>query len=393
LLALEHGDLKEVVTVRNEANLCQPDGSKAGLDLEEQITLENLIRGLLLPSGNDAAYTIAVHIARKVSNDPNMPIEQALDKFSELMNEKAKELGAENSQFVNPHGYHNDEHYTTARDLALITREAMKYDFFREVVSTQVFTIKDWNNAEEIRYWRNSNALIQKNDEYYYEYATGVKTGYTSKAGHCLVTSATKDDMNLISVVLNDSKDGKWIDSVALMDYGFNNYQIYQPISKGQRIQTVGVHNHSDDDPGWLDIIANGEYSDIISKEDINRIEQQITWDPELLYSPKDDEENVEDQNTIYLKAPITKGQEVGTLTLKLDENELCKIPLVSARGVDRKQKIIEKILPQPSSEDSSIPLWLWIVGLFAALIIVLRIAALRRRRRRRKYIYERRRY
>lgn len=162
MLALEHGDLKEVVTVRNEANLCQPDGSKAGLDLEEQITLENLIRGLLLPSGNDAAYTIAVHIARKVSNDPNMPIEQALDKFSELMNEKAKELGAENSQFVNPHGYHNDEHYTTARDLALITREAMKYDFFREVVSTQVFTIKDWNNAEEIRYWRNSNALIQK---------------------------------------------------------------------------------------------------------------------------------------------------------------------------------------------------------------------------------------
>ena len=394
LLAIEYGNLKDSITVGNEANLCTPDSSKAGLDLQEQITLEELMYGLMLPSGNDAAYTIGVYIGRKISNDPNLSIQEALDKFAELMNQKAIELGAKNSHFVNPHGYHDDNHYTTARDLAIITREAMKHDFFRQVVSTQMFTIEDWNgvdpkdpNKKEIRYWRNSNALIQQNNKFYYEYATGVKTGYTSKAGQCLVASATKDGLDLISVVLNSTKDGKWTDSISLMEYGFNNYKIFEPVKEGQHIQTVGIHNHSSDDPGWLDIITGYGYSDVFNKNDINELEQEIVWDSSLLYPNS----NSDSENSIYLKAPITKGQKVGTLFLKLKGRELYQIPLIAARSVDQKETIIEKFLPSQSESDKrSSPIWLWIIGVFIALLF-LRITALRRRRRRRRYVYMKR--
>ena len=92
LLAIEYGNTKDTVTVGNEQNLCKPDGSKAGLDLQEEITLEELIHGLMLPSGNDAAYTIGVYIGRKIANEPNLPIEEALDKFADLMNKKAQNL-------------------------------------------------------------------------------------------------------------------------------------------------------------------------------------------------------------------------------------------------------------------------------------------------------------
>lgn len=394
LLAIEYGNMKDTVTVGNEANLCKPDGSKAGLDLQEEITLEELIHGLMLPSGNDAAYTIGVYIGRKIANEPNLPIEEALNKFADLMNKKALELGAKNSHFVNPHGYHDDEHYSTARDLAIITREAMKYDFFRQVVNTPMFTIEDWNgldpkdpNKKEIRYWRNSNALIQRNDKFYYEYATGVKTGYTSKAGHCLVASATKDGLDLISVVLNSTKDGKWTDSTALMEYGFGNYKIFEPVKEKQHIQTVGVHNHSSDDSGWLDIIAGEGYYDILNKKDINKIEREIVWNPELLHKDPDSDSG----NLIYLKAPIEQGQQVGSLFLKLGGKTLCQIPLIAARSVAKKETIVEKLMPpQSTSDEKSTPSWLWIVGLFIAFLI-LRSTVIRRRRRRRRYIYTKR--
>ena len=131
--------------------------------------------------------------ARKVKGDSSLSIDEALKIFIALMNKRSMELGAIHSNFENPDGYHHDNHYTTAHDLALITREAMKYDIFREIISTQMFTIPDWSSAhdptveeKEIRYWRNTNALIQPNSKYYYPHAIGGKTGYTSNAMHCL---------------------------------------------------------------------------------------------------------------------------------------------------------------------------------------------------------------
>lgn len=223
LLAIEYGDIDEIVQVGNEINLVMPDASKAGLIYGEKIELENLLRALLLPSGNDAAYVIAVHIARKASGNNKMTINNSLVYFRDMMNERLKKIGANNSHFTNPDGYHNTDHYTTAHDLALIACEAMKKDIFKKVVkaySYKMTSLKAGGNTNTVREWINTNKLIDKNSEHYYKYATGIKTGYTSDAQYCLVSSASKNGKNVIAVVLKDTQKDQWTDSINLLEYG-----------------------------------------------------------------------------------------------------------------------------------------------------------------------------
>ena len=208
LLAIEELDLNETITVGREINLKELDASGAGLVAGEKLTVSDLLRALLIPSGNDAAYTVAVQVARKKANDSSMNTREAVDYFAEMMTKRAKELGAENSNFVNPHGYHDDNHYSTAYDMYLITKEAMKHEIFREIVSTQYYSTKDEENAEsdgkKVEHsWVNRNLMLRKKGEYYYENATGVKTGFTSKAGNCLIASAENEKLSVILVTLN----------------------------------------------------------------------------------------------------------------------------------------------------------------------------------------------
>jgi len=225
LLAIEELDLNDTITVGREINLKALDASGAGLVVGEKISVSDLLRALLIPSGNDAAYTVAVQVARKKANDPSMSIQQAVDYFAKMMTERAKELGAENSNFVNPHGYHDDNHYSTAYDMYLITKEAMKHEIFREIVSTQYYSIKNDENAEsgdkKVEHsWVNRNLMLRKKGEYYYENATGVKTGYTSKAGNCLISSAEKDKLSVILVTMNfPTEKERWEGSISLLDY------------------------------------------------------------------------------------------------------------------------------------------------------------------------------
>lgn len=210
LLVIENGDLDEVITVGKEINLIAPDSSKAGLFIGQKISINHLMESLMLVSGNDSANTLAVYTARKISNNPNLDVEAALDKFQEIMNHRAKALGAVDSHFTNPHGYHDKEHYSTAYDLGIITKAAMQHEFFKELV-----------RKPEINGWENRNLLVNENNANYYPFATGVKTGYTSAAGQCLISSASRNNMDLIAVVLNSSKEGRWIVSRQLLEYGF----------------------------------------------------------------------------------------------------------------------------------------------------------------------------
>lgn len=227
LLAIEYGNARDVITVGSEINLSASDASKAGLVKGQRISLENLLKGLLLPSGSDAAYALAVYTARKASKNPSLSGRAAVEYFCRLMNKRAVKAGAENTHFVNPDGYHSKYHYSTAYDLALIAKAAMRYRLFRSVVSTQSFSIRGWKatsgrasaNGNIIR-WQNTNKLINKKSSYYYKYVTGIKTGFTDEAGHCLVSSATKGWKNIIVVVLDSTTDGIWTDSTKLLDYG-----------------------------------------------------------------------------------------------------------------------------------------------------------------------------
>lgn len=221
LIALEYGRLDEVVTVGK--NAYGVPGTSIYLGLGEKMTLQDLLYGLLLASGNDAATAIAEHIGGDVS------------AFCQRMTERARELGCENTVFLTPHGLPREGHFTTAADLATIAREAMSYPLFRQIVSTQRASIP-WEGRSYSRVLSNKNKLLSG-----YEGATGIKTGYTKKAGRCLVFGSKREGMEVIGVVLNC---GNWFEEAArLMDLGFERYAQFTAFSKGETVRVLPVEN------------------------------------------------------------------------------------------------------------------------------------------------------
>ncbi|MGK4043432.1 D-alanyl-D-alanine carboxypeptidase family protein [Heyndrickxia oleronia] len=214
LIALNKGNMNDTVHIGDEVTLREPDESSAGLKPGQNLSLKVLLRAMLLPSGNDAARSVAVYVAKKESNNPHMSSKEALDYFAQLMNQEANRIGAKHSHFVNPHGLHNPNHYSTAKDLALIAREARKNSEFREIVSEEMY--KDANHT-----YYNRNELVNRGSQNYYQGANGIKTGFTDQAGYCLVSSASRNGKNLIAVVLHSTNSDVWSDSTAMLEYGF----------------------------------------------------------------------------------------------------------------------------------------------------------------------------
>ena len=204
LIILEKMQLDEVVSVPKEAILVE--GSSIYLRENEEITVETLLYGLLLESGNDAAHTLAVACSGSI------------EAFADEMNKKATRLGLQNTSFKNPHGLTAEGHYTTAYELARITAEAMKNPVFCKIVSTQKMLAPSLD-GELTRLFLNHNKLLK-----YYDGAVGVKTGYTEAAGRCLVSAAEKTGFRFIAVTLNDRDD--WDDHCNMLNFAFENFNI-----------------------------------------------------------------------------------------------------------------------------------------------------------------------
>lgn len=215
IVAIEHGKLTELVTVSR--NAFGKEGSSIYLKLGEQMTLENLLYGLMLRSGNDAATAIAEHVGGSEEG------------FVHLMNMKAEELGLEHSHFANPHGLDAEGHYSSANDLAKLTAYAMHNPVFKEIVKTPVKRAPNPNDSWDYK-WDNKNKMLR-----FYDGADGVKTGYTKKAFRCLVSSATRDGQQLVAVTLNDGDD--WNDHGKMLDYGFAYYPLQTLIERGQKVK------------------------------------------------------------------------------------------------------------------------------------------------------------
>lgn len=226
LIALEYAELEDMVTVGNEIDEIPWYSNSANLVAGDQISIHHLLYGLLLPSGNDAANTIASHISKSISANPDLSLQEIHSIFADLMNQKLKELGLNNTNFTNPHGFHHEDQYTTAWDMAIIAKEAMKNQVFREIVSSQEASYY----RDEI--WENTNHLILEENDNYYPYTIGIKTGKTAAAGKCLVSAATKDNLDLIAVVLNSTDEDVWKDSISLLSYGFENHAIEEPVEE-----------------------------------------------------------------------------------------------------------------------------------------------------------------
>ena len=214
IVAIENGDLSDLVKVGK--NAFGKEGSSIYLRLGEEMSLENMLYGMMLRSGNDAATAIAEHIGGTVEG------------FAYLMNQKAAELGLENSHFVNPHGLDDKDHYSSANDLAKLTAYALKNPVFREIVKTRIKTAPN-PNAQWDYIWRNKNKML-----YFYEGADGVKTGYTKAAGRGLVSSATRNGQQLAVVTINAPND--WADHTALLDYGFQHFSLETVVEQGERL-------------------------------------------------------------------------------------------------------------------------------------------------------------
>ena len=275
ILAIELGNMDDVVTV--SPNASGVEGSSIYLEVGEQLKLRDLLYGLMLSSGNDAAVAIAEHIGGSVEN------------FVGLMNAKAKELGANNTHFVTPNGLHDENHYTTAYDLALIASYAMKNAEFAKIVSTQYYSIP-WPNHKWDRVFKNKNKILWQ-----YEGGIGIKTGFTKKAGRCLVSAAEQNGMKIVCVVLNCSDFFK--DSMSLMDEAYDKYERVPLFVSGSYLDTINIKNGIEK---TLDVYVEKDISLTLTKEEYERIKCTISIPDNI-------------------KAPITSNTPVGTIEIRLD--------------------------------------------------------------------------
>ena len=330
LLALENLDLNKTVTIDAETPFT--GGSRIYLLEGEQVTVEQLMYALLLPSANDAAVALGKQIAGSVP------------AFSDMMNKRAKELGAKNTHFVNPNGLHEEGHLTTAYDLAMIAREAMKNEEFRKLVMTYRYIIPA-TNKQDIRYVYNTNRLIydEATKELVngvmrpakYDGIEGIKTGYTPEAGGVLVAGAKRGDTELISVVMKSTAEGRFADSIALLDYAFANYKSIKAMDKGTILGEIPVKHG---EKGKVQVIAREDaYATLPTEASSSIVNTKIKLDDKV-------------------QAPVAKGQKVGVVEIYEGDKLVRQVDAVTAGDIkeggilsiigisDETAKIIEKI-------------------------------------------------
>ena len=218
LVALEWCKEEEEVTLGKEIKMIASDSTRAYLSVGQVLSIRNLLEGMLLPSGNDAAYGIAVYVGRKSLQNPGLSMEEALQEFIRLMNKKAKELGVKNSCFKTPDGYDAIGQYTTAYDMGLIGMAAARNNIIAEI--TELSSSRNIFVSGEDVTWTNTNRLISRYSGQYYSNAYGLKTGTSTMAGRCLVSAAERDGRTVVSVIMDSTSSGRWEDSIALLKYG-----------------------------------------------------------------------------------------------------------------------------------------------------------------------------
>ena len=303
LVALENSDMDEIVTVPPEA--VGIEGSSIYLFAGERITMEDLLYALLLSSANDAAAAIAIHIG------------ESIEGFADMMNARAAELGLTDTHFVNPHGLYDEQHYTTARELAIIARKAMENEIFAEIVSTYKKTAAlDGENG--VRLFVNHNKLLHR-----YEGACGIKTGFTKKSGRCLVSAAERDGVSFICVTLNAPDD--WHDHEKLFDLGFSLYECRVLCKRGEINVSLPIISGNSN----AVTVTNAQELSVILPRGDERIERVIEL-PRFAF------------------APVCEGDELGKVIYKIDEHVVAECPLVATFNVNKannKKSVIDWLL------------------------------------------------
>ena len=292
IVALEKGNLDDIVSVSGHA--AETEGSTLWLEKGDRIRLGDLLYGIMMMSGNDATVAVAEHIAGSV------------DAFARMMTEKAREIGASDTYFVNPHGLPDERHFTTAYDMALIAAYGYQNPLFADIVGTKEKSfpwIKD-----PAHFWRSENQML-----WLYDGANGVKTGYTDAAGRCLVAGAKRDGIQLVSVVLDSLY--MWSDSIAMLDYGFAHVRPARIVEAGESLSPIPVL------AGRKRQVPLRTVSEIVVPvgDDGTAGYQKIYELPESL------------------RAPVEPGDVVGTLKVVYEGREVGSTEVIATERVERK--------------------------------------------------------
>lgn len=362
LLALEYGDLDQMCTVsENAITFYEDDVTTIDLRAGETVPLRELLYAALVKSANDAANVIAETIGGDMTT------------FVAMMNQKAAELGCDSTNFTNANGLHNDFHYTTARDMARITQEAMKNETFRQMVATLNYTIPATNQMRS-RSFSNSNRLMvaptaEKANKYYFPEAIGVKTGTTSMAGYCFVGAAEREGVELISVLFFTGENARWADTIKLMNYGFSQYVSVTPIDLyNMNPITVDTKNFSleDTNMGRLPLTC-------VAQDASNTTKIIATPDEVELMAANLKGTMLFEYSREFL-APITAGEVMGTMTYFPEKGNPVVYNLLAARSIDRRAnapKTLEEIVAETEADPNPFPPFTFEMGMYIAVPVI----------------------
>lgn len=305
IVVLENADLTDMVTIDKKA--AGTGGSRLGLKTNDKITVHDLLYGLMLKSGNDAAVALAIHVGGSVQ------------EFANMMNQTAKELGLINSHFVTPHGLDEKQHYTTAYELAYIADYALKIPKFKEIVSTKTYTVTINNQPRVIS---NTNELLGNLDGIY-----GIKTGFTNGAGRCLVTSCKRGNLDIITVVLGaDTKKIRTQDSIKLIEYAYKNYQIIN-------IEDIVKEQFEK----WKQLNERRIYINKAKQEGIQLELEEMQNKMRAVKNTEIDNVTIEINSLYYLEAPVAKKEIIGNVKIKIKDKTIGELVIQNKNEIEKK--------------------------------------------------------
>ena len=306
IVVLENANLKDVVTIDSKA--AGIGGSRLGLKKNDKITVNDLLYGLMLRSGNDAAVALANYVGGSV------------ESFAQMMNEKAKEMGLTNSHFIVPHGLDNDGHYTTAYELAKMADYALKIDKFKQIVGTQNTTIYINGYAKAIN---NTNKFLESVSGVY-----GVKTGFTNGAGRCLVTACKRDDLDIVTVIIGaDTTKQRTADTIKLINYAYNNFEVIN-------IKEIVEEKFEQ----WKAINQSRIYVNKGIKNNVELLLEDMPFENMAIKKNNKDKIDVEVNSIFYLEAPVAKNQVIANMKITINGETLETLEVYSKEEIRKKE-------------------------------------------------------
>lgn len=351
MLAIEYGKYDDTITHSHNAVFgIGPGSSHIGMREGEQISLDLALYGIMLESANEVCMAVAEHI------------DGSVEKFVERMNEKAKAVGAVDTHFANPHGYHDENHYTTAYDMAQIMKAAIQYDKFIEIISTVSTSIPPTNKVDEIRYLNNKNKMVKDWSNYYYEYCVGGKTGFTDEAGNTLVTYAEKDGINLIAVVMKDKGTSTYDDSKKLYEYGFSLYEnksIFDAEAYNGSTEVIQKYKDKEISLGSIPVKAEKSLKKLVPDFiDTDNLKQDIKL-------PKN------------IQPPVKVGDKLGNIDLKYNDYIIGNVNIIASEPIEALSE--ETLIKMEKKENliKNIMTFLKIAGLAAGILAVIIIGTI----------------